>query len=550
MTEWEDSGRQPGYLLSGQRLADYEGWAATSTLRLTDAEERFLDASLLRRESELAAEQERAAREHDLDRAARKGYRIIAVLGVLVAAAVVAGVVAFAGGSKPKVAVVHAVAGDLGITDMIIAGVGRSERDHGIEVDLVQPLVDVEEDLRRLAEAGTDLVVVSREFDLAVENVAGEFPDVQWVAVDPSAVHLELPNVTELQFDVAHSGFLAGSAAAMSSRTGRVGFIGGFQTFRTEQSRSGFEQGAQSADPDIVVESVYVGPVANPLLEAEAADELAAEVARRMYEGGVDVIFHNAGAAGAGVIRAANERSPSSPVWTIGSDTDEFVTLPGNERDVVLTSTIKRFDIAVELAIERFMNDELGSGELILGLADEGVGVSRAGGRLAAVDGQLKMLEGELELDHIAVSPAAFRPPGWQFEPAVAITLIRTDDACDIDEVRAGVGGAPTVQDNRLMVERGSIVAVEVINASSDVTGLAVRTVPPGTTVAELQEEARIRQSIPESLGLILGMSTAQLGGRTGVAALVADSPLALNCLGDLSAPGLNDRYALIVSPT
>jgi basic membrane protein A len=436
---------------------------------------------------------------------------------------------------------------------MIIAGVGRAEREHGLEIDLVEPLVDPEDDLKRLAEAGTDLIIVARDFDVAVDRIAPEYPDVHWVAIDPAAVHIEEPNLSELHFDVADSAFVAGAAARFTTRTGKIGFVGGYQTFRSEQSRNGFEQGAGWFDADIDIVSQFLGPVANPVVDGERRDDLAYEAAVGMYESGVDVIFHDAGVAGAGVIRAANEWSTSgSEVWAIGSDANEFLTLPESQRDVVLTSTIKRFDAAVDIAITSFINGELEPGETVLGMADAAVALSRDGGRLAQIDGRLKNLEGELEIGHILVSADAVRAPRWQSEPDLALQLTLTDDVCTVDEVAIdGTSVADEItSEARLAVKRDSVIGIELTNVSSDVGGLSVHSAPPGKSVAELAEESRRAPGPAASLGPIHAISTVQLGGRTGAAVLITDSPLSINCFNGPAGRIARDNFALIVSPT
>jgi basic membrane lipoprotein Med (substrate-binding protein (PBP1-ABC) superfamily)/DNA-binding SARP family transcriptional activator len=549
LTEWETSGHEPGYLLSGQRLTDYEQWATVSTLRLSSTEQQFLDASILQRESERLAEEQRVAWERKLDRRAKRRLWIIGAVIVALVAGLVGWFVLFAGDDALAIAVVHGVPGDLGSTDLMIAGAGVAEREHDLEVDLVEPLVDAEEDLRRLAEAGTDLVIVGGEFDVALNKVAPEYPDVRWVAVDPAIIKAEAPNISEIRFEVEDSAFLAGAAAALTTEMGKVGFVGGYQTFRTEGSRNGFEQGVASIDPEITVVSTYLGPVTDPVVRAETSEDLAHDLAGAMYADGVDVIFHDAGEAGAGVTRAANESSGTGRVWSIGSDADEYVTLPASQRDVVLTSTTKRFDTAVEVAIAAFLDGELAAGDTVLGLADDAVALSRSGDHLTAIDGQLTNLEGELAGRHISVSPYAARAPTWQAEPDATVGLTLSDDACTID--RVVVDGVTTeLEGDQLPVARDDVVVIELTNASSEFGFVAARPVPVGTTIADLEAEQRITSQPSRLVGPILGMSGVQLGGRTSVAAVVSGSPLVIGCwLGDPNFPGAY-IYPMIVRPS
>ena len=551
LTEWNATDRRPGYLLSGQRLADYETWAATSALRLTAAERAFLNESIGQRESDRTAEQQRVQRETKLDRTARRRLRILGAVAAATAIASAVGVIVVDEGDEPSIAVVHGPGGDGGAVDLLIAGVGNVERDRDISVDLLEPLVDVEEDLRRLAETGTELIVVSSEFDLDVDAVAADYPDVHWVAIDEAAVHVEGPNLTKVHFDVQDSAFLAGAAAALSSETGRVGFVGGYQTFRTEQSRNGFEQGARWADPGVDVTSSFLGPVADPIASVESRDDLAFDAATAMYAADVDVIFHDAGPAGRGVARAANEWAGSPhPVWIIGSDSDAYLTLSESDRDVVLTSTIKRFDAAVETVIGAWLDGELLSGDTTLGLADDAVALSRSGDHLAAVDGRLKNLAGDVAFGHIDVSMHAMTPPDWQLDADVIVTLTKSDDGCTVE--RMTVDGVPVeAHAKQVTVARDDIVEVEMENTSSDIAGLGLRPVPIGTTTDDLlAASGTTTTGKPSQLGKIQAITTAEVGGTTSAAAVVGGQPLSITCITGTPSGTSTDSYPLIVSPT
>lgn len=545
LDEWAASGENDDYLLSGERLADYERWAAVSTLRLSRDEERFLDASILRRERARLAEEERQAREVQLDRTARRRLWVLAVGALLVVAAVAGGVLLARDESPPAIALVRGVGGDLGINDLMIEGAVAAGREHELEVDQFEALVDPEGRLRHLAETGTDLVIVSSQFDLALDAVAEDYPDVQWVAIDPDAVHIEAPNLTEMHFAVERSAFLAGTAAARMSQSGRVGFVGGFQSFRTEKSRNGFEQGAAWAEDGIDVVSTYLGPVVNAQVDVETEHERAHELATDLYAAGVDVIFHDAGAAGAGVIRAAREWAAAHDhVWTIGSDVDEYLTASAADQAFILTSTIKRFDAAVELAISEFLDGELAAGDTDLGLAQDGIALSRSGDHLASIDGPLKNLEGELLLGHLRVSPYADRAPQWQLTHDVTIELAIDGGTCGV----VSIDGA-TLDGGRVSVPRGSNVLFELTNSTADLGGIALRSVPVGLSTDELLAEAEL--GIPTSFGAIHAMSAVEPGGRTSSAAIVERTPVAPNCkIGDFDDAAATDYVPLIVSPT
>ena len=551
MAEWEASGRKIDYLLSGQRLADYESWAAVSTLRLTTDEARYLDESIEKRESVLEEEAKRLARERKRDRQATTRLWGLAVGAVVVVAAAIGAVFVLAGDpEQPSIAVVHGVGGDRGVADLMIAGAGAAERGLDLEVDLVEPLVDPETDLRRLGESGADLVVVGSEFDAHVERVAPDFPDTHWVAIDPVALHIEAANISEIHFAVEDSAFLAGAAAALSTGTRKVGFIGGLQLLSTERSRNGFEQGVAWEDPGVEVASAFIGPVENPLAGARTRDDLAHDLAEAMYGVGVDVIFHDAGEAGSGVLRAAREATDRGQiVWTIGSDADEYLTATAGDRDLVLTSTVKRIDQAVETAIEAFLDSSLEPGNSTLGLGQGGVALSRSGDHLTAVDGRLRNLEGDIEFGHLFVSPYATRGPDWQAEADVTIHLTVTSTSCEIDRIEGA-----TLEEGRVRVGRGEVVQFHLDNRSNEIGSLAVHMVPVSVSVARLVREAET--GLPPSLGPLLGLTFAELGGQTNAAVVMTGSPIAPNCSfggrglpeAELSTPAA-DFFPLIVSP-
>lgn len=544
LTEWRASDKKADYLLSGERLAHYESWAKVSTLRLSTDEERYLDASILHRQADLLAEDERAAREQRLDQSARR--RLWGLIPGVAAIAIIAASIGFGlvRQGEPSIAVVHGVTGDLGITDMMIAGVGQAERERDITVDLVVPLVDPEADLRRLADSGADLIVVASDFDVLVEKVAPDYPDVHWVAIDPVALHIERPNISEAHFAVEDSAFLAGAAAALSTQSKMVGFIGGLQSFRTESSRNGFEQGVKWEDPAVEVVSVYLGPVANPLAEVETRSDLAHQLATVMYSSGIDVIFHDAGEAGGGIVRAAKESSGAGRhVWTIGSDTDEFLTVPVADRPYVLTSTIKRFDRAVGSAIEAFLDGSLEPGDSVLGLGADGVGLSRSGEHLTEFYGVLTNLEAEVAFGHLPVSALAFQEPGWQTTPDVTVDLTLRDDGCEVTEVSGG-----TLDGEELRVKRGSTILFRLTNESGVDGGIAIRTIASGVTIEDLRREADV--GIPTSFDEVHAITLVELGATTAAAAVVSGSRLVPNCLHyEVDTIPFNFP-ALIVRPT
>ena len=182
----------------------------------------------------------------------------------------------------------------------------------------------IDQEMRRLSEDGVDLILAEPNF-LDVNAVAADFPDTRYVAVDftgrPSP---SLPNVSYLSFAQNEGSFLAGAAAALESRTGRIGFIGAVDITMIHEFQAGYEAGARAVDPSIEVRSTYLAPYWD--FSAFGSPTYAFHVATRLYRWGADVIYHVASASGRGVFQAAAEIRDRH-VWAIGVDVDEYQEL-------------------------------------------------------------------------------------------------------------------------------------------------------------------------------------------------------------------------------
>ena len=133
------------------------------------------------------------------------------------------------------------------------AGWEQAQRELDFDGELVVPLSDARDELASLADTAPDLIVVG--FATAQESWAFEaatnHPDVRFVVFESLPSDWNLPNVTVVHpSDVAAGAFLAGAAAALTTQTGTVGFLGAHQPI-TEAFRSGFEAGARAVDPEV-----------------------------------------------------------------------------------------------------------------------------------------------------------------------------------------------------------------------------------------------------------------------------------------------------------
>ena len=256
--DWERSDRDPGYLVTGARLAEYEKWAGASRLDLNARELQFLGASLQAREREVRADQERTEREVRLDRRARR--RLWAAVGAVVMLVVFVGtlVVATALNDTTRVAVVTSGEEDA-LSKLLIRGVEQAAADLPVEImDVIPPITDLRREYRRLASAGVELIIVPAGLDGGeLFDIAAEEPDVTFVVV----MGLEAegsPNVVAVEFAEEQAGFLAGVAAAAETKNGVVGFIGGAAVPDVETRRAGFEAGVAFVDPSVTVLARHV----------------------------------------------------------------------------------------------------------------------------------------------------------------------------------------------------------------------------------------------------------------------------------------------------
>lgn len=215
-----------------------------------------------------------------------------------------------------------------------------------------------EQALRRLAETGANPIVMTGfSFQSILEEVAPDYPDTKFAIID--AV-VDQPNVKSIMFAEQEGSFLVGALAAMSSKSGTVGFIGGMDVPLIRQFGCGYAQGAKAQNPDIKIVANMTGTTPAAWNDPVKGGELT----KAQISQGADVVYAAAGGTGIGVLQAAADAG----ILSIGVDSNQNHLHPGK----VLTSMVKRVDNAVYEAFEAGENLEPGAS--ILGLKDEGVG--------------------------------------------------------------------------------------------------------------------------------------------------------------------------------
>lgn len=219
-----------------------------------------------------------------------------------------------------------------------------------------------EQAMTQLARRGATIIVaIGFTQASAVEKVARRFPQVKFTIVD--AV-VDLPNVQSINFREQESSFLCGMAAALASKTGKVGFIGGMDIPLIRKFALGYVEGVHHVNPDAEVFQNMTGTTP----AAWGDPTKGAELARSQFGRGADVVFHAAGATGIGVLQAAADAGRLG----IGCDSNQDYLHPGH----VLTSAVKRVDVAVYNAFTAAQKGSWQPGQLVLGLAEDGVDYS------------------------------------------------------------------------------------------------------------------------------------------------------------------------------
>jgi len=271
--------------------------------------------------------------------------------------------------------------GDQSFNDSAAAGLDKAVKDYGISVQELEPTAggeNREENLRLLAEAGYPLnFAIGFAFADGVIATAPEFEDTGFAIVDSV---VDMPNVASIVFAEHEGSALVGAAAALTSETDIIGFIGGVNIGLIQKFESGYRFGAEQINPDI---EILVQYLTEPPDFAGFNDPAAGkEAALAMYEQGADVVYHAAGGSGGGLFEAAKETSEAtgSKVWAIGVDSDQYNTADPSLREYILTSMLKRVDVAVYTTITNFLTEGNQSGVLVFDLASDGVGFSTSGG--------------------------------------------------------------------------------------------------------------------------------------------------------------------------
>lgn len=273
--------------------------------------------------------------------------------------------------------------GDGSFNDAAYAGLSKAQTDLGVEIKEVSSgssATDAsrQELLTLLATDGYNPVIaVGFAYSTALAATAAQFPNTTFAIVDSV---VDAPNVGSLVFAAEQGSYLVGVIAASASKSGHIGFIGGMEIDLIKAFEAGFDQGAKSVNPSIKIDSKYMGAAGDNT--AWNVPDKAKAASAAMIGKGADVIYAAAGGSGLGMFQAIKEAGAGH--WAIGVDSDQY-TVPSlaDYKDFILTSMLKRVDVAVYDVIQGVVDGAPLTGVQNFDLAKDGVGYSASNSAVA-----------------------------------------------------------------------------------------------------------------------------------------------------------------------
>jgi basic membrane protein A len=282
-----------------------------------------------------------------------------------------------------KIGVVFDVGGrgDKSFNDGAAAGAIRAEKELGATIRYIEPgeSADREAGLRLLAAEHMDLVIgVGFIFTDDLNQLAKEYPNIRFAGIDYAVAtdgngNTILPpaNVAALRFREEEGSFLVGAIAGLVTKTKTVGFVGGMNVPLIQKFDAGYEAGVKQVCASCRVISQYAGVTPDAFRNPGKGKEIAFS----QYQQGADIIYHASGSTGLGVFEAARQ----SGKLAIGVDADQYAEMPCVKQSsgvecFILTSMVKRIDVALFDAVKRVKAGAFKGGIYDFGLAQDGVG--------------------------------------------------------------------------------------------------------------------------------------------------------------------------------
>lgn len=299
----------------------------------------------------------------------------------------------FKDGSSVKLAIAFDVGGrgDHSFNDAAYTGAEKAVKDLGASCIDAQATVGETDPqradrLKQLADKGaTAIVGVGYLYSKAVSIVAPQYPNVNFLVVDGyDAGKTPNKNVAFDSFQPQESSFLVGVAAALKTKSKKVGFIGAVPGAVIGPFEAGYISGVHAVDPSIKVDSQYIVQSGDKGFN-DPSD--AKTIAQTMLDNGDDVIFHAAGLSGSGLFEAVAAAGDGK--WAIGVDGDQYLSATSDEQPHILTSALKRVDTGVYDFAASVKAGKPQTSYVTYNLKNNGVGVSYSGGFIDDIKSQI-----------------------------------------------------------------------------------------------------------------------------------------------------------------
>jgi len=277
-----------------------------------------------------------------------------------------------------KVALVlHGTLGDKSFFDSAAAGMKQAEADLPVSVKIIEAGYDRSKWQPALADAadsGYD-VIIAGTFDMTgyIVDLANQYPDVKFIDFDdaPDYTKCECKNVLGVMYGTSTAGYLAGYAAAKLSKTGVLATILGMEFPTVTDFKTGFDQGAKEANPNIQILNTTAGTFSDPAK--------GKEIALAQLNQNADIIFPIAGSTGIGALQAVKEAGGGK--LAVGVDSDQatiFADSDPAQAEVIFTSVEKKVGQSLYLALKGTIDGSQEYGKrILLGLKDGAVGISK-----------------------------------------------------------------------------------------------------------------------------------------------------------------------------
>lgn len=273
-----------------------------------------------------------------------------------------------------KVALIFDIGGrgDCGFNDSAYQGLEKAVAQLGVKAVYIEhkrPL-ELEHALNEAVASDAGMIIgVGFAFSDKLNKLAAQHPDKKFVCIDYNVKYddkgriIPLPaNLYGLTFKEEEGSYLVGAIAALTSKTGKIGFIGGMDSPLIRKFQAGYVAGARAVRPDISILSKFAGITGRAFNDPAKGYQIAAG----MYKDGADIIYHAAGITGSGLFEAAKKMNRLA----IGVDIDQSAQAPG----LVLTSMVKNVDVAVMESVRAYVRGYFSGGVKTFGLKKNGVG--------------------------------------------------------------------------------------------------------------------------------------------------------------------------------